>query len=120
MEKIRPLGSFIFNETRKIGQEIQEKLAEISKNREEWVVYTEYNFSLSPEKKVRDFFRVELIPYIENEKQETHTFKFNSLNTIFLSEIVEVMYKIVTHPGDVEKILHAAKVDVEVVVASTF
>ena len=120
MKNNRPLGSLIFHETRKLGEEIEEKLARISENGEEWVVQIGYRYSLSPEKKVRDFFQVELIPYIENEKQETHTFKFNSLNTIFLSEVCEVMYDLVTHPEDTGKILHAAKVDVEVVVASTF
>jgi hypothetical protein len=111
MEKA--LGNFIFNETRKVGEEIEKDLIEISVNGEEWAVEAEYSFSFSPDKKIRDYFLVKLSPYINDKRQGTYKFKFNSLDAIFLSEVCEVMYKIILKPEDAEKILFNAKVTVE-------
>jgi hypothetical protein len=111
MEK--PLGNFIFNQTRLMGEEIEKELNKISVMGEEWAIQIEYNYQLSEYKKILDYFLVTLSPYIDDKRQGTYKFKFNSLDTIFLNEICEVMYKIILNPENTEKILHAAKVTVK-------
>jgi len=110
---IKGLGSFILGQTRKVNEEIEKEFAKISVMGEEWAVETEYNYSVSTNKLVSDFFLVKLSPYIDDKRQGTYKFKFNSLDAIFLGEICKVMYKIILKPEDTEKILHNAKVTVE-------
>jgi len=111
MEK--PLGSFIFNQIKNTEKEIEKKLSILSTRGEEWAIEAEYSFSLSPYKKINDYFLVQVIPYIDDKKQGTYKFKFTSLEDIFLNEICEVIYQIIIAPDKAEQIIYNAKVTIE-------
>jgi len=113
MKLDKPLGSFIFEQIRDFGTEIEEKLSILSTRGEEWAINVDYNFSLSPEKKIRDHFLVTAIPYIDDARQGTYRFKFKSIETIFLNEICEVIYRIILDRDRAERIISSAKVTIE-------
>jgi len=109
----KPLGGYIFEQVRKFQKEIENKLTKISVNGEEWAVNADYSFQFSPEKKIRDCFTVIINSYINDKRQGTYEFKFKSIETIFLNEICEVMYKVILDPNKSEEIIEESKVSIE-------
>ena len=111
----KPLGSCIFEQVRKTGKEMETKLNKISANGAEWAVNIDYSFQFSPDKKIRDCFTVTASPYFNDKQVGTYTFKFKSIETIFLNEICEVIYKVSLNPKQAERIIEESIVNVELV-----
>ena len=112
MRNERTLGINIRTEVEEIKEEIEKNLIKIS-GLEEWFIDVNYTCSISVSRDIVDCIAVAACPYPNDVKQGEYKFKFTSLQAIFLAEICEVMYKIISNPDDAEKILFNAKVSVE-------
>jgi len=114
MSEIRkPLGTIITKYMKEMEVDIEEILNNISKNGEEWAINIDYKFEFSPEWKIRDYFIVTVIPYIDDKKKGTYQFKFKSVEGIFLNEICEVMYDVILNPEKSNDIIENYKVNIE-------
>jgi len=112
-ETRKPLGTIITKYVKEMEIDIEEILNNISKNGEEWAINIDYKFEFSPERKIRDYFIVTVIPYIDDKKQGTYQFKFKSIESISLNEICEVMYEIILTPEKSNDIIESSKVNIE-------
>ena len=106
------LGISIRETLDEIQQEIETNLIKIS-GIQEWYISVSYTCSITVDRDIVDCLAVTVCAYPGGVKQGNYKFKFNSLEAIFLAEICEVMYKIISNPDDAEKILFNAKASVE-------
>ena len=114
MSEIRkPLGIIITKYVKEMEIDIEEILNNISKNDEEWAINIDYKFEFSSERKIRDYFIVTVIPYIDDKKQGTYQFKFKSIESISLNEICEVMYDVILNPEKSNDIIKSSKINIK-------
>ena len=112
-ETRKPLGTIITKYVKEMEIDIEENLNNINKNGEEWSINIDYKFEFSPERKIRDYFIVIVIPYIDDKKKGIYQFKFKSVEGIFLNEICEVMYDVILNPEKSNDIIENYKVNIE-------
>jgi len=109
----KPLGKFILGQILEMQEELEKGLVKVSTKKEEWAVKVDYKFSLNEFREIRDSFTVQIIPYIDDKKQGAYNFKFMSLETIFLSEICEIIYQTTQNPEQAENIINRSMVTME-------
>jgi len=112
-ETRKPLGTIITKYVKEMEVDIEEIINNINKNNKEWAINIDYKFEFSSERKIRDYFIVTIIPYIDDKKQGTYQFKFKSIESISLNEICEVMYEIVSNPDSYNNIIENSKVNIK-------
>jgi hypothetical protein len=106
----KPLGNYVFEHIRSLEIKIEKNLAEISTENEDWALSIDYSFQLSEEKRITDKFVVTVVHYIADEKRGKFAFEFQSIETLFLNEICEIMYAIVYAPGQADEIVNSSRV----------
>lgn len=110
----KPLGKFIQNQILLMEKEIEHYLTEIDK-KIEWVVLVDYNFTTNQEKRIQDSFLVTVYLFENDVRKGKFTFKFNSLESIFLKEICETIFQVTQKPSEAEKILANTKCNIVMV-----
>jgi len=103
--KMQTLGNLTLNQIAELEKSLEEGLAKLSTNNEEWAIEVNYEFRLNQHKEISDNITVLVIPYISDSSQGKYKFNFSSSVTALMSELCETIYRITQRPEQAEGII---------------
>jgi hypothetical protein len=112
MEFELTIGNYVSHQVKTIRDTIEKSLDNAS-GVDEWSVNVVYDCHYVSGMAMTDCLTVNVTFYEDGMNKKMGSFKFSSLEAIFLNEICKVMYAIISNPDDAEKILFDARVSLE-------
>ena len=110
MDKLEfSLGVNIRQKVQFVKDTIQKSLDDAS-GLDEWSVNVSYDIHCEAQREIEDCFTVSITFYENGVNNQKGTFKFTSLEAIFLTKICEIIYQIILNPEISEEIIEKSNI----------